>query len=286
MININHVAFSYGRRGKMVLDDFSLTVSSSGVYGLLGPNGVGKSTLLYLITGLLTPRHGECLYDGVNTRRRLPEVLSDIFLVPEEFEFPAIKLSEYVRIRSPFYPRFSSEVMDKCLRLFDMPGDVNLGALSMGQRKKAMMSFALACNTGVVLMDEPTNGLDIPGKATFRRIIAEQATPDRVFIISTHQVRDIDSLLDHVIIMNNKRVLIDTPVDAIQRKLKFEVTTDRDVISSAYHAIPSVGGTAVVLPNDDNDDTRINLESLFDFAFANPALIQSIFANKKDNQRQ
>ncbi|MCH5346513.1 MAG: ABC transporter ATP-binding protein [Muribaculaceae bacterium] len=277
MIDIKNITFSYSRRGEAVLDDFSLSVGNGGVYGLLGPNGVGKSTLLYLVAGLLTPRRGECLIDGVNSRRRLPQTLSSFFIVPEEFEFPSITLDRYVKLHSPFYPNFDIEDMNRSLELFGLQREINIGQLSMGQRKKVMMAFALACKTPIVLMDEPTNGLDIPGKAMFRRLVAEKATPERVFIISTHQVRDIDSLLDHIIIMNHRRVLLNESTEAIQQRLRFEKTTDPAVVAGALHALPSIEGTSVVLPNDDGDETRLNLELLFDFAFAAPETISSIF---------
>ncbi len=281
MIKIESVTFSYGRRKEPVLDDFSLDVDKGGVYGLLGPNGVGKSTLLYIMSGLLKPGSGACFMDGVNVNRRLPSTMSGIFLVPEEFEFPAMPLSEYVKVHSVFYPNFSEEEMMENLRLFELEGDINLGALSMGQRKKALTAFALACNTPVVLMDEPTNGLDIPGKATFRRLIARYAGLDRIIIISTHQVRDVDSLLDHILIMNRRRVLLNATVDEIQSRLKFETTTSIAAIEHALHSVPSIGGTNIVTLNDDDSDTRLNLEVLFDFAFADPEVLSSIFKNSK-----
>lgn len=281
MIKINSVSFSYGRRKEPVLEDFSLDIANGGVYGLLGPNGVGKSTLLYLMTGLLTPGKGECLVDGDNVRRRHPSTISQIFLVPEEFDFPSIPMSEYVRLHSVFYPNFSVEELGANLEAFELEREINLGALSMGQRKKALMAFALACNTPIVLMDEPTNGLDIPGKATFRRLIAGKASANRIFIISTHQVRDVDSLLDHILIMNRRRVLLDAPVDLIQRKLKFETTTDPALIAGAFHSVPSIGGSNIVIANDDDCETRLNLEVLFDFAFASPQTLSSIFNDIK-----
>lgn len=282
MISIKSVSFSYGRRRQLVLEDFSLDVANGGVYGLLGPNGVGKSTLLYLMTGLLTPRSGGCFIDGVNARLRHPSTLRSVFLVPEEFEFPSMSLSEYVRIHSVFYPNFSAEELNENLDLFGMSGDINLGALSMGQRKKALMAFALACNTSVVLMDEPTNGLDIPGKAMFRRLIAGKASPERIFMISTHQVRDVDSLLDHIIIMDRCNVLLNSTINNIQRRLWFGVTNDPDMVNDALHSQPVIGGTSVVMLNKDEDDTRLNLEMLFEFAFACPDKIVSIFSNQSE----
>ena len=203
MIEAKNLTFSYSRKKAPVLYDFSITIDRGKISGLLGKNGAGKSTLLYLIAGLLTPQNGEVLFDGINTRRRLPQTLQEIFIVPEEFDLPAIPLLEFVETNAPLYPKFSIDDMTRYLHLFDMTLELNLGALSMGEKKKVYMAFALATNTSLLLMDEPTNGLDIPGKSQFRKFIAAGMNDDRNIIISTHQVRDIDQLLDHIIIINN-----------------------------------------------------------------------------------
>ena len=168
MIEVKNLFFSYGKRKQKVFDDFSLALDKGSVYGLLGKNGTGKSTLLYLMTGLLRPQAGRVLYKGVDVSMRYPLTLQDMFLVPEEFELPPVSLVSYIELNSSFYPRFSKEDMIKYLHYFEMDMDINLGSLSMGQKKKVFMSFALATNTSLLLMDEPTNGLDIPGKSQFR----------------------------------------------------------------------------------------------------------------------
>lgn len=209
MIAVENLSFTYRKSKRAVLRDFSLSLEPGRVYGLLGKNGAGKSTLLYLISGLLTPRNGRVVYHDTDVRRRLPVTLQDMFLVPEEFELPPVSLVSYVELNSPFYPRFSKEDMIRNLHYFDMDIDINLGALSMGQKKKVFMSFALATNTSLLLMDEPTNGLDIPGKSQFRKFMASGMSDDKTVVISTHQVRDIDKVLDHVLIMDDSRVLLD-----------------------------------------------------------------------------
>ncbi len=149
-----------------------------------------------------------------------------------------------------------------------MESDVNLGALSMGQKKKVFMSFAMACNTSLLLMDEPTNGLDIPGKNIFRQFVAQNMTDERTIIISSHQVRDIDRLLDHIIITEGGKLLLNNGVDDVISKLKFVSTLDPALIAQALYARPSLGGTEIALPNTDGDDTELNLELLFEFAMS------------------
>lgn len=281
MITVENLSFTYRKSKRAVLHDFSLSFEAGRVYGLLGKNGVGKSTLLYLMSGLLTPKSGKVVFHDVDVRRRLPVTLQDMFLVPEEFELPPVSLVSYVELNSPFYPRFSKEDMIKYLHYFEMDIEVNLGALSMGQKKKVFMSFALATNTSLLLMDEPTNGLDIPGKSQFRKFLASGMSDDKTIVISTHQVRDIDKVLDHVLIMDESRVLLDQPTGSICDKLFFVESDDRELAKSALFAIPSIQGNFLILPNAGGEESDINLELLFNATLAAPTEIARLFETQK-----
>lgn len=169
MIKVDNISFHYAGSKANVFSDFSLQLNDNNIYGLLGKNGTGKSTLLYLISGLLRPQKGKVLVDGIEAGKRHAEMLREIFIVSEEFRLPEVSLKNYVSLISPFYPRFSHEILNKCLEEFELSGDIHLNSLSMGQKKKAFMSVALATNTRYLLMDEPTNGLDIPSKSQFRK---------------------------------------------------------------------------------------------------------------------
>lgn len=283
MLKVDNITFSYKHRGAPVLDHFSLSLEAGAVYGLLGKNGAGKSTLLYLIAGLLTPKSGSVTFEGENTRKRLPSTLGEIFIVPEEFSFPKISLKQYVKATSGFYPNFSEEDLNRHLATFDLNPDLNLGELSMGQKKKAMMCFALACNTKLLLMDEPTNGLDIPGKSAFRRFIAQNMSDEHTIIISTHQTRDIDRLIDHVVIMDDSEIILNEPMMSISSRLKFMTTTSPDLIAKALYKQPSIEGTGVVLLNDDDDETEVNLESLFELAITDGSALRNLFTSKTAN---
>ena len=212
MIDISNVTFEY-RKGKPVLKDFSLSFPQGGVYGLLGKNGTGKSTLLYLISGLLRPRHGEVRVDGMLSANRQPEMLREIFLVPEEYDLPSVSLKSYTRALKSFYPRFSDDLLRKCIEVFDLEMDMQLGSLSMGQKKKVYMCVALATGTRVLLMDEPTNGLDILSKSQFRKAVVQGMDEDKTVLVSTHQVHDVERLLDHVTIINGNQVLLHGPLN-------------------------------------------------------------------------
>jgi ABC-2 type transport system ATP-binding protein len=211
MIEVNNITFGYNKYGN-VLQNFSMQFKKGGIYGLLGKNGTGKSTLLYLMMGLLRPKQGEARIDGMLASNRLPEMMQNIFIVPEEYDLPRITLMQYVKSLKPFYPKFSDELLARCLEGFDMTPNVNLGSLSMGQKKKVYMCIALATNTDYLLMDEPTNGLDILSKSQFRKVVIGGMSEDKTIIISTHQVHDVEHMLDHVCIINQNRVLLDTPL--------------------------------------------------------------------------
>lgn len=281
MLEIKDITFSYGRHRPPVLNDFSANIRDGGIYGLLGRNGAGKSTLLYLAAGLLTPQSGHVYYNGTDTRFRRPSTLSDIFIVPEEFSLPNIRLREFLRLNSRFYPNFSLDDMRRHLDTFELESDLHLGSLSMGQKKKAFMCFALACNTSLLLLDEPTNGLDIPGKSRFRKFIVSSMTDDRTILISTHQVRDIDRILDHVVITERSRVLLDRSTAEITERLRFVNSDSPALMQQALFAHPAVGGSALILPNDNPDHpTELNLESLFEYALNNPESLNSRFTQQ------
>ena len=277
MIEVENLSFSYGRRKSIVLEDFSMKLDKGSVYGLLGKNGTGKSTLLYLMAGLLRPQTGNVLYKGVDVKKRYPDTLQDMFLVPEEFALPNVSLKQYVKLNAPFYPNFSDELLNACLRDFDMNEDIHLGELSMGQKKKAFMCFALATNTSLLMMDEPTNGLDIPSKSQFRKVIASGMSDDKAVIISTHQVRDIDSLLDHVLIMDGSKLLLNQSVSSICEKLYFAEQGMNEPTEGALYVQPSVQGNSVILPNEYGEDSKMNLEVLFNAMLAERERMQQMF---------
>lgn len=280
MIAFKDVCFSY-RRNVPVLSNLTLQIEPGTVCGLLGRNGVGKSTMLYLTAGLLRPRSGQVLCNGYIPSDRQVNFLNDIFIVPEEFDLPPITLDEYVRINSVFYPKFNLDLMHSILEIFALPGNINLGALSLGLKKKAFLSFALACNTSILLLDEPTNGLDITAKRMFRAAITAAMTDDKTIIISTHQVYDVENILDHVVIADNNRILLNRPMIDIQTKLRFGYTQDPEQAKRALFSIPMPGGFNVVEFLDDSDrETEVNLETLFELTNSNPDLINQLFVEK------
>ena len=277
MLQIKNLSFGYSKN-KPLISGFDMTLETGTVSGLLGKNGAGKSTLIYLICGLLRPQSGSIDFKGFTPINRKTAFLEDIYLVPEEFTLPKVRLEEYVSVNAPFYPRFSEEAMRKYLEIFELEEDVKLSELSMGQKKKAFMSFAMACNTSLLILDEPTNGLDISAKRSFRRAVSECMDDDKSILISTHQVFDVEKILDHVTIMDRKGILPNESIARIEDRLRFNFTHDRNQAEQALLSLEVPGGYNIVeQATPMNDETEVNLETLFELAQNKPETISDIF---------
>lgn len=276
MLKIQDLTFRYRAGQTPVFEDFSLQLQEGNIIGLLGKNGTGKSTLLYLIAGLLRPQFGSVLVSGKPSQDRSPETLQEVFIVPEEFDLPDMSLKTYVSLNRDFYPNFSEEVLYQCLEDFELPLDLHLGRLSMGQKKKAFMSFAIATRTRLLLMDEPTNGLDIPSKAQFRRVLAQQMGDERTIIVSTHQVHDVETLIDRIIMLEGQQLLVNESTARLGELLSFSYRTPGSDVSDALYAEPTIAGTAVITRGSGEQDTPLNLELLFNALASHPTLLQEV----------
>ena len=268
MIDIKDISFGYNKK-RQIFHDFSLNFEKGNIYGLLGKNGTGKSTLLYLMSGLLRPEEGSIQIMGKEVKERSVDTLSSFFLVAEEYALPKLSMSKYVKLNAPFYPNFSLDTLKECLSGFDMDIDISLSELSMGQKKKAFMCFALATNTPLLFMDEPSNGMDIPSKSQFRNVVGSAMNDERTIIISTHQVRDVDSLLDRVVIIDQSMLLLNQSVAEITDSLYFgEAALGEREYSDIIFEQPSVHGNYFLRPNTEKEDSALNLEVLFNAAIS------------------
>ena len=274
MIKLHELHFRYRNSPREVLDNVTLRFPAGRIVGLLGKNGTGKSTLLYLMAGLLHPQRGTVRFGAHHVADRTPEMLSDLFVVPEHIELPAIRLSRFVELHRAFYPNFSDELLNENLQHFDLTPEVNLGALSTGQLKKAYISFALATGTRLLLMDEPTNGLDIPSKAQFRRTVAASMSEERTIVISTHQVHDVEHLIDHIVMLKEHQVGLNIDLDELGRLLRFEQRAYGEDLSDVLYAENSLAGMAVIVPNREETSSQVNLELLFNALTQHPDLLE------------
>jgi ABC-2 type transport system ATP-binding protein len=248
------------------------------IYGLLGENGVGKTTLLKIISGLQKPWKGSCSVFGEDPFKRTPSFLSRIFYLPEELEFIQndYSIRYFAKINAPFYPKFDKEKFETILKEFEVEGDKKLNKLSYGQVKKAALSFAIATNAELLLLDEPSNGLDIPSKTLFRRIIVQYVSDNTCTLISTHQVRDLENLIDPIIILDNKAVLINASLEKISEKLYFGLYSS--VPANALYSEPTPGGYLCVMQNEEMGESKVNIEALFNATMHHKTLIRELLA--------
>ncbi len=277
MVRIRNLHFGYSRRVPL-FENLSLTLERGHIYGLLGKNGAGKSTLLKNIVGLAFPQAGTCEVNGLPAAARLPAVLEDLFFLPEELHTPALTADQFVAHTAGFYPKFSETQFQRYLAELEVPRQTKLPKLSFGQQKKFMIAFALAANTGLLVLDEPTNGLDIPSKVQFRKTLAGALSEDRCMIISTHQVRDLDSLIDTVLVVHNREIVLNAGLDDLSERLTFGTAGPADTAGALY-AEPSVRGRQVVRPNLGGAYGKVDLELLFNaVAGDNPAVVNYLNA--------
>jgi ABC-2 type transport system ATP-binding protein len=274
MIEIKDLTFGY-KKNQTLFRELNLTLQSGSIYGLFGMNGAGKTTLLKHIAGLLFPGKGQCLIFEKDVTGRLPEIMANIYVIPEEFILPAIKISTFVDLHAPFYPRFDQILFDRYLKEFEITNGKSLTTFSYGQKKKFLIAFGLATQTNVLLMDEPTNGLDIPSKSQFRRIIAGAAREDQCIIISTHQVRDLASIIDHVIVLDNGKIIFQKGTLEIGEKLGFGKLRE-DGKQAVIYSEEVLGGKSAIYRNN-GQDTAIDLEILFNAIIKDPQVINQAF---------
>jgi len=262
VVHMQNIGFSYTQ--SRLFNHLDLEIKRGNIYGLLGKNGAGKTTLLKILSGQLFIEEGETKVLGENPQERKPSLLSEIFYLPEEFPLPKMKASEYLAMRSPFYPKFDHEMFSQYCREFDIDLNQRLDQMSLGQKKKVLLSFGLATNTALLILDEPTNGLDIPSKRQFRQTVASAMTEQRTFIISTHQVRDMENLIDPIIILHDGKVIFNDTVESVNEKYVLSLTTEQPKAGEGMYTEKVLGGWMVLSERaDDREGKPLDLETLF-----------------------
>nr|WP_321303885.1 ABC transporter ATP-binding protein [uncultured Sphaerochaeta sp.] len=262
VVHMQNIGFSYTQ--SRLFNHLDLEIKRGNIYGLLGKNGAGKTTLLKILSGQLFIEEGETKVLGENPQEREPSLLSEIFYLPEEFPLPKMKASEYLAMRSPFYPKFDHEMFNQYCTEFDIDLNQRLDQMSLGQKKKVLLSFGLATNTALLILDEPTNGLDIPSKRQFRQTVASAMTEQRTFIISTHQVRDMENLIDPIIILHDGKVIFNDTVESVNEKYVLSLTTEQPKAGEGMYTEKVLGGWMVLSERtDDREGKPLDLETLF-----------------------
>ena len=190
-----------------------------------------------------------------------------------------VVVEKYALQVGEFYPNFSPDKFRRILGEFGVDGKAKFNKLSLGQQKKAIISLALSLGTGVLLMDEPSNGLDIPSKALLRRLIAENASDEQLIIISTHQVKDLENLIDPIIIMDRESVLMNASIEEITRRLTFGIEPQED--RDALYCQRDLRGYVIVRRNEYGIETPVDIEALFNCALVNKAWFKETFNSNR-----
>ena len=256
MITVKQLSFGYTRR-RNIFDSLSLELPKGSIVGLLGRNGEGKTTLLKLLYGQLLRRQGELKVLEADPKHRAVSFLQQVYLLPEEFRVPPISIRSFFDISAPFYPNYDEAVAKELIDIFGLQWDMNLKKISQGQKKKALIAFALSLRVPLLLLDEPTNGLDIPSKGEFRRTVARYTTEEQTIIISTHQVRDLEQLIDRILIMERGSIFCNATVADITERLSFRLITP-ELADKALYSEPSAVGTVGILPSDGSEESESN----------------------------
>ncbi len=256
MITVKQLSFGYTRR-RNIFDSLSLELPKGSIVGLLGRNGEGKTTLLKLLYGQLLHRQGELKVLDSDPKHRAVSFLQQVYLLPEEFRVPPISIRSFFDISAPFYPNYDEAVAKELIDIFGLQWDMNLKKISQGQKKKALIAFALSLRVPLLLLDEPTNGLDIPSKGEFRRAVARYTSDEQTILISTHQVRDLEQLIDRVLIMERGSIFCTATVADITERLSFRLITP-ELADKALYSEPSAVGTVGILPSDGSEESESN----------------------------
>lgn len=276
MIQLTDLSFAYGRTGPL-FEGLQLSIPGGNIYGLLGKNGAGKTTLLSLISGLLYPTEGRCEVMGYVPAERKPSFLADLYFIPEELHVPAMYINTFVDIYAPFYPKFDRAQFATLIDEFKLDVNKKLDKLSYGQKKKVMLSFGLATNSRLLILDEPTNGLDIPSKTQLRKILAGAITDDRTFIISTHQVRDLSNLMDPIIIINDGKIIFQESIESINEKLQFQMVFTEPNPQAVIYAERIPGGFMTINPQNGEGEEEVDLEVLFNAVIEKSSYFNDLF---------
>jgi ABC-2 type transport system ATP-binding protein len=279
MIELKNISFYYNKK-KPIFEDLTLNIETGKIYGLLGKNGAGKTTLLKNIAGISFVKSGTSTVFGIESKQRKTEVLEDIFFLPEEVWLPDTTVNNYLKMYSSSWPDFNHDFFSYCLEEFEIQAKSKLKNMSFGQRKKTAISFALATQSKLLILDEPTNGLDIPSKGKFRKLISEIMNENRTIILSTHQVRDLETLIDTIIVLENSEILLNNTIEAICEKLFFKTLSSVEERSDVLYSEFTPRGYSSILKNTRNDESKIDLEALFNFCTQNPSGIKDIFNYK------
>lgn len=264
MIQVNELSFGYQKKQAPLFNDLNLELQAGTICGILGKNGAGKTTFLRLVAGLLFPQKGTASVNGHLSLERNVDMLANLFYVQEEYIFPDVKMQTYVSLNASFYPRWDEQKFQDILLDFELPRNKKIKELSFGQKKKFLIAFALATNCRLLILDEPTNGLDIPSKTVFRKVVSSSLSEDQCILISTHQVKDVANLLDRIVVIEGGKVIFNQDLFNISSNYRFDFYPGSTKPTDYLYAEQVPGGYSVMTNHNlQNQNTDVDIEILF-----------------------
>ena len=215
MLELKNVTKTFD--GFTALNDLSMHVPKGSIYGLVGPNGAGKSTAIRCLLGVYRPDSGSVTMEGLPIFEN-PVLTSRIGSIPDEvFFFPSATLEDMRRYYRGIYPNFDDDLYEKLFEVFALPRKGQLRRFSKGMQKQAAFMLTLCCRPEVLVLDEPVDGLDpVMRRQVWRLILADVASRQTTVLISSHNLRELEDICDHVGIMDNGRMLLERSLADMQ----------------------------------------------------------------------
>ena len=215
MIELRNLTKTFG--AFKALDDLTMTVPKGTVYGLVGPNGAGKSTVIRCMVGVYRPNsgsvtmNGEFVYENPDLKARIGYIPDDIFY------FPAATLEEMRRFYHGIYPDFDNDLFERLYEIFNLPRKTPIRRFSKGMQKQAAFHLAICCKPDVLILDEPVDGLDpVMRRQVMGLILADVAERGTTVLISSHNLRELEDVCDHVGIMDHGKMLLEMSLADMQ----------------------------------------------------------------------
>ncbi len=290
MLVCNNITYQYSHSNENALDGFTFNSKDmhfdeegGKVYGLLGKNGAGKSTLIRILSGGIIHYKGECRIGDFSSSSRDPKMLQDIIIVPEEYYLPPILPLEYAKLFGIFYPHFTIDLLNSLIEGFEIPRKKLLVNMSFGQKKKFMIAFAFATRAKIIIFDEPTNGLDIPSKILFNQCVHKHKKLYQMIIVSTHQVKDVESIIDALILIHEGKSLLNTSIENIAQYFQVVQSEKRLSSKDVIFCIESIGGYTSLQVRKKalkkNTLQNVDIELFFTATLHSPSKIQNILSS-------
>jgi len=228
ILNIINLDKSFGR--KKVLENFNMTLQEGKVYGLLGNNGEGKTTLIRMIMGIIPSNKGEIFYKNQKIEFKHSSYKKEVGYIPEEsFFYSWMTIKDLLDLNSSFYPKWNSKKAHEFLERFSLNNKARIRTLSRGMKLKLGLIVALASEPELLILDDPTSGIDVPTRQDFLKgIIRELSEAGTTILFSTHLIHELEKIVDHLGILHSRHLILDEDYQKVKNAAKRVRITFKD----------------------------------------------------------